>query len=346
MAMFALAGNEGPPGPAGPEGPPGDSHWKIDGAATCYTAGPVGIGTATPSSSFALDVQGGEIVRRDSTIDQPLLLLLETRENDFARLNFATLGGSRLWAIAARSGGSDPATGLMNFFNPTAGDLLTIRGNGPVGVGTTSPQARLSVASQSQWQPLVGNGRGDLYVGDGDVGLSAGVARMRGLQHGDPAPRQVRVTAAGDLTTAPRPGSMMIPPAAFSPDQDGADYINLGWLTVFAHLGSFVAPVDLPDGATVTRMTVWFVDESDATDLRVRLCADRLTNIESGCIPLADIETSGNGSGIRSLSDDTIEFEPEIDHDRLFHRIIVSPTGSWAGANSALVAVRIDYLEP
>lgn len=173
MALFALAGNEGP---EGPEGPPGDSHWQVDGSATFYADGPVGIGTSTPLPAYALDVAGSTIMQRDSTTGQPQLYLYETQEGDFARLNYFSAGGERFWSIAGRSGDTDPTTGILNFYNSTSGDLLSIRGDGSVGVGTTAPAARLSVASQDQWHPGAGTGRGDFYIGDGGVGLSVGVA--------------------------------------------------------------------------------------------------------------------------------------------------------------------------
>ncbi len=84
-ALFALDGNAGPtgppgpegiqgdkgdqgdPGPVGPEGPqgapgpqgiqgdPGDSHWLLNGSATYYNAGSVGIGTDTPQASLHVE---------------------------------------------------------------------------------------------------------------------------------------------------------------------------------------------------------------------------------------------------------------------------------------------------
>jgi endosialidase-like protein/collagen triple helix repeat protein len=41
-------GLQGDTGPTGPQGPPGDSHWLMNGTATYYNAGNVGIGTSNP----------------------------------------------------------------------------------------------------------------------------------------------------------------------------------------------------------------------------------------------------------------------------------------------------------
>lgn len=59
-----LQGGQGPQGPTGPQGaagPAGDSHWSITGNDTWYTAGNVGIGTASPG--FPLEVVGSTAER-------------------------------------------------------------------------------------------------------------------------------------------------------------------------------------------------------------------------------------------------------------------------------------------
>jgi Collagen triple helix repeat (20 copies) len=49
-------GPQGPQGDTGPQGPPGDSHWLLNGTATYYNSGNVGIGTSIPSHK--LEVAG------------------------------------------------------------------------------------------------------------------------------------------------------------------------------------------------------------------------------------------------------------------------------------------------
>jgi hypothetical protein len=51
-ALWAMSGNPGPPGP------PGDSHWQIDGTATYYSAGFVGVGTSAPLTPLHVVASG------------------------------------------------------------------------------------------------------------------------------------------------------------------------------------------------------------------------------------------------------------------------------------------------
>ncbi|MCK7592934.1 hypothetical protein [Pseudomarimonas salicorniae] len=118
-------------------------------------------------------------LRQASNITRPQLLLQEETPNNFARLSFANLAQSTsYWTIAARNQ-SDGNADLMNFYlaNANGGaDILSLRGNRHVGINTTNPAAPLSVQARDNWRPGVGAGRGDFYVGDGQVGLSIGVS--------------------------------------------------------------------------------------------------------------------------------------------------------------------------
>src|SRR6056297_2440447 len=138
MAMFALAGNEGPPGADGAEGPPGDSHWIINGTATAYLDGNVGVGVPDPAG--ALDVHG------NSSIGFPQMQLFET-EDDFARLTFANAVSDRFWTLAALTRGDNLLLDRFNLFHSVSGDLVRVDGEGNVGLGGNPPNSvyRLSV---------------------------------------------------------------------------------------------------------------------------------------------------------------------------------------------------------
>ncbi len=114
--------------------------------------GNVGIGTTEPDASLE--------VKRNSTSGTPQLKLTES-EADFSRLTFANTENSRVWSIAGRTRDESvngfPADNL-NFFHSLAGNGLSIQvgasGVAWVGIGTTSPQARLDVRGRTRTDVL------------------------------------------------------------------------------------------------------------------------------------------------------------------------------------------------
>lgn len=146
--------------------------------------GTIGIRNTNPSSSYAVDMDAtrddagngaGMRIRANSNIGLPHLFLQESQA-DFARINFHSLGSPRLWALAGfTDDGADSGADAFNLFNSGSGDLISILGNGRTGIGI-QPLSRLTVRSDGQWNPSVGDGRGDFYIGNGAVGFSVGVA--------------------------------------------------------------------------------------------------------------------------------------------------------------------------
>ncbi len=98
-------------------------------------AGGVGIGTNAPQA--ALDVAA------NSTTSRATLRLHETA-NDYARLEFSNTNTARRWHIAGYIGGTQ-AGDRLNIWNSGQGDILSVTGDGKVGIGTRAPQNVLHV---------------------------------------------------------------------------------------------------------------------------------------------------------------------------------------------------------
>ncbi|MGR3809059.1 hypothetical protein [Jiulongibacter sp. NS-SX5] len=130
----------------------------------------IGIGTAffpllLTSPVFYND--GKLTIRHNSNLENdtgengPQLILDEYDANDYARLRFrnswSTSSGypiststyhrsPRFWDVAALSNGATASDDRLNFYNSDYGDILTIRGDGHVGVNATSPTGRMHVS--------------------------------------------------------------------------------------------------------------------------------------------------------------------------------------------------------
>lgn len=113
----------------------------------------VGIGTVTPDAKLEIDA--------NSSLSDPHILLHEDG-NDYARLNFDNNNGSNYWTIAAYIA-SNERNDRLNFWNGASGDLLTLTGDGELGLGVgISPKTAFHI----------GNGRRVLWgtdtLGNGD----------------------------------------------------------------------------------------------------------------------------------------------------------------------------------
>lgn len=123
----------------------GSSVWSQTGTDAYYNSGNVGIGTTSPNASLE--------VFANSSLSDPHIRLHENG-NDYARLNFENNNGSNYWSIAAYIA-SNHRNDRLNFWNGTGGDVMTITGDGEVGIGVgISPKTAFHV----------GNGRRVLFL--------------------------------------------------------------------------------------------------------------------------------------------------------------------------------------
>lgn len=131
----------------------GSSIWTQNGTDAYYNNGNVGIGTSSIDAKFE--------IYQNSSLSDPHILLHENG-NDYARLNFKNNNGSNYWSIAAYIA-SNHRNDRLNFWNGVGGDVMTITGDGEVGIGVgISPKTAFHV----------GNGRRVLFgvdtLGNGD----------------------------------------------------------------------------------------------------------------------------------------------------------------------------------
>ena len=121
-----------------------------------------------------------------------------------------------------------------------------------------------------------------------------------------------------------------------SADKIYREGITSGGAFFLTSTDGMVAPVHLPHGAILTKMTVQFADQGIAVDLMVNL------RINSGYQILASITSSGVvGEG--SLSDSTIS-NAVIDNSLRAYVIDATPVGGqWPGANMIVHRIILEY---
>jgi len=104
---------------------------------TVAANGDVGIGNSNPSGS-KLEV------RSNSSITNPQIRLVETGAGNYARQTFSNSGHSSYWTLAGLNTAT-AANDRFNLYHAAAGDVMTLTGNGRVGIGVASPTERLHI---------------------------------------------------------------------------------------------------------------------------------------------------------------------------------------------------------
>ncbi|MEM6801444.1 MAG: tail fiber domain-containing protein [Bacteroidota bacterium] len=138
----------------------GSSIWTESGSNAYYTSGDVGIGTS--------NIDAKTEIFHNSSLSDPHLLLHENA-NDYARINFQNNNGSNYWSIASYIA-SNVRNDRLNFWNGTTGDVMTITGDGEVGIGVgISPKVPFHVGNNRRvlfGQDTLGNGDKLMFLPD------------------------------------------------------------------------------------------------------------------------------------------------------------------------------------
>jgi hypothetical protein len=275
IAMYALAGNQGPVGPAGPQGPvgpagpqgaqgPAGPQGSTGPAGPQGATGPTGSqGPAGPqgptgASPFSLTASNHAVFTQGflgiGTTSPTAPLYLQTPAGTDAAVRMRS-GGS--WVLELRQT-PDSNFQIINGGNPR----VHVNAGGDVGIGTTAPTARLHIG-------------GDLRV-DGGITIAP----------------TTRYLSIGPADFASVGDSVRI---AYSGTTVGSNY----FLATTGPAGSTmraVAPVQLPHGATVISLRCHYYDTS-STDLNVRLYRRSLFTTGSNPVELMASNPSAGASG-------------------------------------------------
>ena len=119
----------------------GSSPWTVSSGSIYYNGGDVGIGTTSPVSKLG--------IFHNSSLSNPHISLHENG-NDYARVNFKNNNGSNYWTIAAYIA-SNSRNDRLNFWNGTSGDLLSLTGDGRLGLNVgISPKTTFHVGNNGR----------------------------------------------------------------------------------------------------------------------------------------------------------------------------------------------------
>ncbi|HEY76716.1 MAG TPA: hypothetical protein G4O00_11145, partial [Thermoflexia bacterium] len=161
--------------------------------------------------------------------------------------------------------------------------------------------------SSSSNLELHSNNRVDVHLDDDDEYRVNSLFRV--LNGSDTA--VFTVTETGAVSWTPKTGYLSIPSVAFRPREDGYNFVNTENYLVNSDGNSdyYFAPVYLPHGATVTRMTFYWNDQSSSNGSTILFRKD----LSSGSAAwMASVFSSGN-SGYGSSSTTSIS-NPIIDN--------------------------------
>ncbi len=330
-----------------------------DGTVTCASTGGASSGDITSVTAGTGLIGGGTAGDVEVALQVPLALLATDPGSTLSVENNETTGSPyAIYADASANSGAT-STGLRANSNSSSG----------YGVWATAPYVGVYAAADTYpiWgqasaggTAVTGKGGGVGVDAEGTIyGVSGTATSTNSTSYGvyGSAPTNLgyAVYADGDahvtgsLTWAAHTARLSIPPAAFRPSNNEIYDINgtdLGNLSVSGN-PAYYAPVNLPDGAVITRMDFYWTDGSN-NDADVLLQSSTMLGPTNGSeSTLASAISSGGSSDLSiivsgSSSDTTITTTP-VDNSANTYYLLFRPSPDINSTSVILHGVVITY---
>jgi len=240
-------------------------------------------------------------VRHLSSITNPTLLLFDEHSANYSRLQFQNSSGPKYWTVAGILHNTVDASSRFNIYHSVYGDVMSLTGDGKVGIGIV-PVEKLDVAGNIK---ATGSLKGSSYTFN--------------------SPKTYYYSLSGsDFLTKVSSRTVQ------------RETVNGGGAFLENGTEGLTAAVHLPHGAVLTKITVFFLDNSSTADLHINLRRNFST------VQMAFFSSSGT-PGETSMFDNSI-FNSTIDNSLYAYTIDIDTNGAdWPNVNLIVRKIILEY---
>ncbi|MFN5661975.1 MAG: hypothetical protein ACK48N_07795, partial [Planctomyces sp.] len=215
---------------------------------------------------------------------------------------------------------------------------LTLNG-GNVTIPSGAISGGLLASDNSGLAKVTGN---LMAISGGTVSAAAPLQSIAAISTSSSITAGTTVTADEFNYSTPLTGILSIPDAAFT-GRDGVPVRKTtgsgGAFPTSPTILGLAAPVNLPNGATITGVTAHVVDNNAAINLTIDLSYNTFSN--GTFTDVATITTSGASAAFQALNSGSLSHV--VNNSARGYSIIVTPTASWTDSTAYVRAVVITY---
>lgn len=279
--------------------------------------------------------------------------------HDAGQIVSGVLADARIPAGIARLANSDAYTGVPAFNGGTSGSVAPFTVDSTLVVTNLNADLFDGFTSSAFARLGVSNTWAGTNTYSGIVNFDSVVNADSNLQvlgnagfGGAPNANRVHIAGNADVTGTLTVGSLAITPVERVVSLSAFDYTNtsatvIGPATPYIGNGSQVsatsaiAPLHLPDGATISRMEVQLLDDDGNENVTVLLLRRGTDGTVGGT--MASVTSSGNSTVIRAASDGSIS-APVVDNDGFVYLVQVNFPAVIPLVSMRVYSVKVFYL--